>query len=76
VFITTSTFTKEAREYADGVTPRVILVDGPMLARLMITHNVGVTVARRVEIKRVDLDYFASEEDEAGPSPEPDVSVE
>lgn len=64
VFITTSTFSKEASEYAEGVTPRIILVDGPSLASLMITHNVGVGLAQRFEIKRVDADYFASLEGE------------
>jgi restriction system protein len=46
VFITTSSFSKEAINYADGVTPRVILVDGKELAQLMIEHGVGVTVSR------------------------------
>ena len=68
VFITTSYFTKEAIEYADSVTPRVILVDGQRLARLMVAHNVGVTTARCVEIKRLDLDYFATDEDDDGGS--------
>lgn len=64
VFITTSSFTSEATTYADSVSPRVILVDGPMLARLMVEHDVGVTVARSYKIKRVDLDYFAADEDD------------
>lgn len=64
VFITTSSFTSEATIYAEGVSPRVILVDGPMLARLMVEHGVGVTVARSYKIKRVDLDYFAADEDD------------
>lgn len=64
VFITTSTFSKEAVEYADGVTPRVILVDGKELAQLMIEHDVGVAVSGSYELKRVDLDYFVAEEDD------------
>ena len=63
VFITTSSFTAEAVAYADSVTPRIILVDGRELARLMIDYGVGVTSARRYEIKRIDLDYFAVEEE-------------
>lgn len=62
VFITTSAFSKEAIEYADNVIPRVILVDGAELAELMIDHNVGVSVARTFRLKRLDLDYFASDE--------------
>jgi len=63
VFITTSGYSKEAIDYADGVTPRVILIDGKELAQLMVEHGVGVTVAREYELKRLDLDYFATEED-------------
>lgn len=61
VFITTSSFSKEAVAYADGVTPRVILVDGKELAQLMIEHGVGVAVSREYKLKRVDLDYFTTE---------------
>jgi restriction system protein len=62
VFITTSSFSPEAVTYADSVSPRVILVDGPALAQLMIDHGVGVSVATTYEIKRVDQDYFGAEE--------------
>lgn len=65
IFITTSTFSPEAREYARGVTPRVVLVDGRRLAELMIDHGVGVAVEHVYEIKRLDLDYFAQSEDPA-----------
>jgi len=64
VFITTSGFSKEAVAYAEGVTPRVILVDGKELAQLMIEHSVGVTPSRQYELMRLDLDYFVSEDDE------------
>lgn len=64
VFITTSTFSRDAVSYAEGVTPRVILVDGRELAELMIEHKVGVTAAREYELKRVNLDYFAASEDD------------
>lgn len=70
VFITTSSFSKEAMDYADGVTPRVILVDGKELAQLMIEHAVGVTVARRYEVKRLDLDYFVTDDDEVQAEPD------
>jgi len=63
VFITTSRFSKEAIEYARDVTPRVILVDGQELAQLMIEHGVGVSVLRTYELKRPDLDYFATEDE-------------
>jgi restriction system protein len=63
VFITTSAFSKEAIDFADSVTPRVILIDGKELAQLMIDHGVGVTVAREYALKRLDLDYFTTEDD-------------
>jgi restriction system protein len=61
VLITTSAFTSEARTYAERVQARVVLVDGRELARLMIDVGVGVSVARRYDVKRVDLDYFAGD---------------
>ncbi len=67
IFITTSTFSPEATEYADSVTPRVILIDGRQLAELMIEHGVGVSVQHAYEVKRVDLDYFLP--DDAQPEP-------
>lgn len=70
VFITTSDFSPQAREYADSVTPRVILVNGQELADLMIDHSVGVTVEHAYEVKRLDLDYFASDESAESPGSE------
>jgi restriction system protein len=61
VFITTSSYTAEATEFADSVTPRVILVDGRELARLMIEYGVGVTTINVYEIKRSDTDYFTTD---------------
>ncbi|MBA3428821.1 MAG: restriction endonuclease [Actinobacteria bacterium] len=69
VFITTSTFSREAIGFADNVNPRVILVDGKELAELMLDHDVGVTIATRYDIKRIDLDYFGVEEDGPGAAP-------
>jgi restriction system protein len=58
IFITTSRFTSEAREYAEMIDPRVVLIDGERLAGLMIDHDVGVSPLTTYEIKRVDSDYF------------------
>ena len=63
VMITTSSFSREAVAYAEGVTPRVILVDGRELAQLMIEHGVGVAVARTYKVMRLDLDYFLQGDD-------------
>jgi len=59
VFITTSTFTREAHTYAKTLSTTIVLVDGNHLAELMIDSGVGVTLAKRYEIKRVDSDYFS-----------------
>ena len=59
VFVTTSSFTQQARDYVAGLTQRVILIDGDRLTELMIEFNVGVRVHRTVAIKRIDEDFFA-----------------
>ncbi|MCX6512815.1 MAG: restriction endonuclease [Actinobacteria bacterium] len=63
VFITTSTFTKEAREYAEGVASRVILLEGRELANRMIDNDVGVAERGAFHLKRADLDYFHGSDD-------------
>ncbi len=63
VFITTSSFSKDAQEYVRNLNGvRVVLIDGDKLADLMIQHNVGVSVKQVYEIKKVDYDYFSEEE--------------
>jgi len=62
IFITTSSFTAGAVEYCRNLDSRIILIDGKQLADLMIDFNVGVSVSRTFEIKRMDSDYFSEEE--------------
>ena len=61
VFITTSRFSAEAREYTSMIDSKVILIDGRRLASLMIEHDLGVSTERMYYIKRIDGDYFAEE---------------
>lgn len=61
VFITTSTFSKHAREYLSKIDSKIVLIDGKMLAELMIDNNVGVSIISIYEIKKIDSDYFADE---------------
>lgn len=56
VFITTSTFSAQAVDFAKSVE-RIVLVDGTRLAQLMIEHEVGVTL-RPVMVPKLDSDYF------------------
>lgn len=57
VFITSSTFTSGART-AERDFRTIVLIDGPMLARLMFEHGVGVQVASTHVLKRLDQDWF------------------
>lgn len=61
VFITASSFSAEARAYASTIQTTIVLVDGAQLADYKIDHNVGVTTAKRFEVKKVDSDYFVFE---------------
>ena len=61
VFITTSTFSREAEEYAGVINSKIILIDGERLSRLMVDHNVGVAPVGVYELKKVDSDYFEGE---------------
>jgi restriction system protein len=58
VFITTSSFSKEASQYVDALVDKVVFVDGEALTHLMIEHGVGVSLDRAYEVKRLDSDYF------------------
>ncbi len=59
VYITTSTFSDEAREFVNrNIGSTVVLIDGKMLAELMIDFNVGVFRVASYEIKKINNDYF------------------
>ena len=59
VFITTSTFSNGAREYANSVPTRIILIDGKRLTSLMIRYGVGVQVRETYKVVEIDEDFFA-----------------
>lgn len=62
LFITTAKYSSGAIQYAATLPgTKVVLVDGAALSRLMIKHNVGVTVEHVYEVKRVDSDFFSEE---------------
>ncbi len=61
VFITTSTFTEEARQYVEKIDSKIVLVDGERLAELMFEHNVGVSTVTSYPVKRIDNDFFLEE---------------
>lgn len=58
LFVTTSTFSPSARETAEMLSKRIVLIDGSQLARLMIRHGVGCRVEETLTIKALDEEFF------------------
>lgn len=58
VFITTSTFSPQARAFVSQVDTRIVLIDGEELVRLMFDHGVGVQPVSVYEVKKIDDDFF------------------
>lgn len=58
VFITTSTFSNDARSYVGTIEKKIVLIDGEQLANLMVEHNLGVSTVSTYDVKKVDSDYF------------------
>jgi len=59
LFVTTSSFTASARETADLLSKRIVLIDGTQLARLMIRNGVGCRVEETLHIKKLDEEFFS-----------------
>jgi len=58
IFITTSSFSKEAKDYVSHLENKIVLIDGVTLAKYMVDFNVGVSLITTYETKKIDLDYF------------------
>lgn len=58
VFITTSNFSQEARDYVKRIEKKIILIDGETLANLMIDYRVGVSEVATYSVCRLDADYY------------------
>ena len=58
IFITTSDYSKEAKSYVKTLPKSIVLVNGEDLAKFMIEYNVGVSLKKAYEVKRIDTDYF------------------
>ncbi|MBT0160919.1 restriction endonuclease [Candidatus Bathyarchaeota archaeon A05DMB-2] len=58
IFITTSRFTDDARNYVSQIGSKIVLIDGEQLTNLMIEHDVGVSTVSLYPVKKVDSDYF------------------
>lgn len=62
VFITTSYFDEKAKKKAEDASKKgliIRLINGDELTKLMIKHNIGVQIKTKIEIKKLDEDFFA-----------------
>jgi restriction system protein len=59
IMLTTSSYSRDAREYVSSIENKIVLIDGEQLADLMIDHNLGVSSIASYEVKKIDTDYFA-----------------
>lgn len=58
LFVTTSSFSKNAEQTAEKVPQRIILIDGEELSKLMIKYDVGCVSKKTLSVKQIDNDYF------------------
>ena len=61
VFITTSSFSRDALEYVKLIEKKIVLIDGNQLAEMMIEYDLGVSIKSSYQIKTIDTDYFNEE---------------
>jgi restriction system protein len=62
IFITTGSFSLEAINYVSKIDSKIILIDGKILSEYMIEHGIGVSSDRSYIIKKINSDYFESNE--------------
>jgi restriction system protein len=62
VLITTSSFTKDAKDYVDRIEKKIVLIDGEQLAQYMIDYGIGVAEVATYTVKKADLDYFGEDQ--------------
>jgi len=58
IFVTTSSFTKDAQRTAADLGSRIVLIDGLRLSKLMIKYDVGCRTEEVLSIKKIDEDFF------------------
>ena len=62
IFITTSRFAATAEEFVSrSLSPKIVLIDGDGLAKLMLKHRIGVRVERHADVLALDNNYFDEE---------------
>jgi restriction system protein len=58
LFVTASPFSTSARQTAEQLSKRIVLIDGDQLTRLMIRHGVGCRIEETLYVKKVDEEFF------------------
>ena len=58
LFFTTSTFSASARETAQNLGMRIVLIDGAQLSKLMIRYGIGCRDEEVLHLKKVDDEFF------------------
>ena len=58
LFVTTSNFSSSAKETAEFLSKRIVLIDGNQLAALMVRQNIGCRIEDTLEIKKIDEEFF------------------
>jgi restriction system protein len=58
IFITTSSFSPGAHEFATKIAKQIILIEGTDLAKMLVDRGVGVRTVRIYELKSIDENYF------------------
>lgn len=58
LFVTASTFTSSARQTAEQLSKRIVLMDGDQLTRMMILHGVGCLIEETLHVKKIDEEFF------------------
>jgi restriction system protein len=62
VFVTTSSFTRQALDFVREKHRNLVLIDGQKLGELMLRCGLGVTEKRAYKVYDVDEDFFAEDE--------------
>ena len=55
---TTSAFSPLAKETADALSKRIVLIDGVQLTKLMIRFDIGCRIEETIHIKKIDEEFF------------------
>lgn len=56
--MTTGRFSVGARQFAEAIPMRLVLLDGVQLTRTMVRYKVGVATSETFELNQVDEDFF------------------